>query len=207
VEGAKTKIILTALVISVIVVASIGYYLIKDAGVEEITALEGNEIADNIAQSWHQDSVLMGVGALVHQYNFFNYTADKNYGYAIGWKYAFYSPSTEIEIGNQSMYQRLTVTVFSNATIETNETRESYIRSIDGWYIDSNDAYEIAQNNVGINDFNNRSPILMTFILTSDDSITPKWQIGWFYDTDSDIAQRIEININASTGEVLYIDD
>jgi hypothetical protein len=103
VEGAKTKIILTALVISVIVIASIGFYLIKDdAG--GISALDGYDIAKSIVDERYENYsyILTYV---------FPWGDVNNNGLSEGWSYY-------MTVDKQTYFEGFMIRVYSNLSYD-----------------------------------------------------------------------------------------
>lgn len=199
-EGAKTKYILVALVVIVIVVASIGYYLIKDAGVEGITAMEGKIIGDNLAKTWHDDAILVQVGSM---------DSEHNSGFSEAWIYTYNSPSTEHMDGNFSLFEMVQIIVYANQT-----THISYwpnggeMIPITNWTIDSTHAYEIALDNQDISDFLHKYPSAdpgSSLWVRMDYPDCPSWHICWQDWGFIDDPHNAEIYIDANTGEVLYV--
>ena len=191
-EGAKTKIILTALVVIVIVAASIGFYFIKDAGVEGITALEGKVVAEEVAGNWCVNATLVGVRK----------SGNMNYQHEFSSWFYVYLDTTNNSRPHQCIEIKVNTTGY---IISTYEDWSSPNIPIEYWNIDSNDAYEIATNNGEINSFLKHNPTVDSFSLScgSGQSI---WYIKWAYDAGFDNPKWAQIQIDANTGEVLYVE-
>jgi len=198
VEGSKTKYILVALVVIVIVTASIGFYLIKDGAsdIQPVSALDKIDFANQIATDWKSDSILYAV--CMQEQN--------NNGEITAWRYEYYSPSTaNIVNNNHTIYTCGKVYLFSNGTHIIKSFNSSNIYPIDNWTIDSDDAYDIAMENSEITSFLHHEPCPFLFQL-SNDSVRSIWQIEWCYDAGFDDPKWAEIHIDANTGEVLYVE-
>ena len=184
VEDTKTKFILVALVVIVIVVASIGFYLIKDgAGVDGITALEGRAQADEISKNWNPSAKLVHV--MIMGETFFDGRSDKwGYSYSDGFA----------------------VTVFENGSYYSGELEAPpSVIPVINWSTDSDEAYQIAQNNSAISRFLSHSPDVYGFFLSATTG-EPVWYIEWTYDAGHGDYKWANIEINATTGEVLYVE-
>ena len=197
-EGTKTKYILVALVVIVIVAASIGFYLIKDGAIntQSVSAFDKIDSANQIAINWKNDSVLYAI--CMQEQN--------NNGEITAWRYEYFSPSSAIIVNiNHTIYTCCKVYLFSNGTNKINSFNSSNIYPSDNLKIDSTDAYDIAMSNSEIEDFMHHDPGLFLFQL-SNDSIRSVWQIEWTYDAGFDDPKWAEIHIDANTGEVLYVE-
>ena len=194
VEGAKTKYILVALVVIVIVTASVGYYLIKDGevGVDGITAMEGLDIANPLAKNWNTSAVLIVAskgsnmnGNGEFQLWYYLYTNTQNF---------------------TNTPQCLEIQVFSNGSYKLRyDAGIGDKRPINSYIIDSDKAYDIATAQSELKTFFIHNPMLDHMSL-SNSSGTPSWYIDWAYDAGFDNPKWAEIQIDANTGEVLYVE-
>ena len=183
-EGSKSKLIIVSVIVIILVIASIGIYLIG-GGASGITAMEGREIAEQLALNWSDNATLVYVTGDPHQ--------------AIAYRYWNLTNNT---------INCLEVTVYTNKVTETRYTRclhDEY--PICNWTIDSDEAYEIAMDNENINSFMAHYPTLDSFSLA-----TPRldnnsvWYIYWCYNAGFDDPKWAQIQIDATTGEVLYVE-
>ena len=184
VEGSKTKIIIASVIVIIIVIASIGIYLIG-GGASGITAMEGREIAEQLALNWSDNATLVHVTGNPQQAFAFRY-----------W-----------DLTNNAI-NCLEVTVYTDKTAETRLTRclhDEY--PISNWTIDSDDAYKTAMDNEEIKSFMQHNPTLDSFSLASPISSNGSiWYIYWAYNAGIDDPKWAQIHIDATTGEVLYVD-
>jgi hypothetical protein len=204
VEGAKTKYILVALVVIVIVTASVGYYLItSEASDDFITAMEEKERADDLASDWNDDAILTGVGSMGEK---------NNIGGASGWCYMYISPSNCFIEDNVTHYDTAYIEIFYNGTsvIENNYREDSYYAyPIDNWTIDSSQAHEIATNNSEINLYLQKYPNAGFGYMIKIWDAYPDCTVWYimYQDWDiHDISIEAGICIDANTGEVLYVE-
>ena len=182
-ERSKTKLIIVSLVIIIIVVASFGFYLIKDgASVEEITAKEGNNIANQAALNWSVNATLVYIAGNPQQ--------------AFAYRYWDLTNNTS---------NCLEVTVYTNKTTEMRNTRclrDEY--PICNWTLDSDEVYEIAMANDNIKSFMNHNPTLDSFVLANPTlGSNSVWYIQWAYNAGIDDPKWAQIQIDATTGEVI----
>ena len=99
-ENKNLKLIVISIV--AIIIIAIFIYLLYDNEVSGNTAMEEREIADNYAINWHDDAVLCYVTMF----------DDNNNGKSNAWYYSYYSPATEYEVNNYTMYEELFVYVY-----------------------------------------------------------------------------------------------
>ena len=191
-EESKNRIVVISLaIIVIIVVASLGYYLVyqKNSG---ITAMEGREVADEIAIDWNENAILINVRAI-------NMCDD---GTSESWVY-YYSPTLNI-VGNTNC---LSVWVFSNSSTRLRYDAEPGDgRPINNWDIDSDEAYEIALSNYEVNLFMLKNPKFDTFQLGHSPSGNFIWYLGWSDNGFLDNPSSIYVQIDATTGQVLSVE-
>ena len=186
----KTKFIVISLVIVIILIASLGIYLIED-GAGGITAMEGKEIADEIAKEWSQDAVL----SLIHKGSLMIHD-----GYFQIWGY-YYLDSPIIN----NTTKCIGITVESNGdTFITHNISINGIRPITDFSIDSDEVYDIAKEIPDIASFIKTNPSVEVFSLdaSTGDSI---WTIEWVGASVVDHARLAQVQIDANTGEVLFV--
>jgi hypothetical protein len=192
VEGTKTKYILVALVVIVIVAASIGYYLIKDVGVEGITALEGKITADEIAKNWNSSAGLVYVMAMGEIYSD---------GRCEKWGYSYTNNNP-----NMNLSTGFAVTIYANGSVNSGEQEPPSPSIINDWIIDSDKAYEIARTNPEIKnwlrEYHNAN--LQSLVLTANQT-TSAWGIVWNDPGFMDDPHTSAIGIDASTGVVIDV--
>lgn len=190
-DESKNKIILISLITIFIVIASLGVYLVED-GVNGITALEGKEIADELAHEWSQDAILYAIneGSLMVGEGYFQI-----WGY-----YYFDSPNVT------TATECLGITVESNGDtfIFHNSTIDKTI-PISDISLDSDDAYDIAKNNLEIDTYLESNPSVELFSLDSSTGI-PIWTIEFVEASLVDHARWALIQIDANTGEIIFIE-
>ena len=193
VEGNKSKAVIAVVVVFVIVFSAIGFFLFKgEASVEGITALDGYEIADEIAMDWNVNNSLESVrpaGIL---------TDDGKFS---AWNYAF---SVNI---NSTTQNSLIVVVNMTGDYTTEEGgphQVTYYKEISNWTIDSDKAYEIFLNNEEIASFMNNNAFISNFILMNTSSGNSFWYIQ-SSDISDGTLRMANIEIDATIGEVLHV--
>ena len=193
-ESKKRIVVISLAIIIVIVVASIGIYLFKgEASVEGITALEGRVSANSIAQEWNSSAHLVGVRM-----------SGQHEGYADPICYT-YTNSTlgQIPVFFYEVYYNANLTYEINTYTFYSPNGED--TPIVNWTIDSNDAFDIAKDNPEIAQFLRHNPMVDGVQLSAQSGI-PTWYILWTYDAGFDNPKSAQIKIDATTGEVLYVD-
>ena len=192
-EGNKSKAVIAVVVVLVIVFAAIGFYLIY-SGASGITALEGYVIAQEAVEEIYDTS---------------NYTLSfvvswgelKNNGYSDGWDYYIF-------ISKSNQYVSFQIRVYSDETYEhfgpgySNSQPYSIIHN---WNIDSSEAIDIAISNNEVAFFVHGSSNLDLFQL-SNFTGKPMWKIEWVDWGFMDDPHWAVIHIDATTGEVIYVD-
>ena len=203
-EEKRTSLILISLaVVSIIIIASLIIIILDSSELDVITALEGRDIAEPIALSWHDDAVLEHI-----------VMTDKNInGKSNSWRYRFYSPSSANTTNNYTQYDVLSVSTYSNGTLDSYTSITGIIQgNITNWTIDSDEAYEIAKNNRMIANWLSKYQPSFRIDLWGD-GIYGSNSVWDFYFDDMSLASvfenyhRAEIHIDAHTGEVLFVDD
>lgn len=187
----KSKILLTLLVIVTLVIIGIFLSIIPDEK-EAITAMDGKIVADEIASNWSVNATLVGVrksGSANTQNQFQS------------WYYIYWDASN-----NSRPHKCIEIRI--NTTGYTEHTFEDWSSPnipIENWNIDNDNAYEIAINNENIKSFLKHNPIIDGFSLSSG-SNQAVWVIEWAYDAGIDDPKWARIEIDATTGEVLYVE-
>ena len=191
VKGSKSKLIIVSIIVIILVIASIGIYLIG-GGASGITAMEGREIADDVANNWSENATVITAKKAGEM------QAD---GRFLTWDYMYINT----EIITEST-ECIGIRIYSNGTftVRDNASFGPY-KPIISWNIDSNRAYEIAQENSAINTFLGRGPSLEAFFLGSSTE-KPIWILEWCDPGFMDDPKWAKIEIDANTGEVLYVE-
>ena len=191
-EGSKSKLIIVSVIVIILVIASIGIYLIG-GGASGITAMEGKEIADEIALAWNASAVLVGGGGS---------NEILNDGRATCWQFSYHNDLR----GNGTYEFRVWVyTDGSNKAEEIRLNAPTNVNAIVNWSLDSDSIMNIALQNSEINSFMKHNPTIDMFIIKggADTSI---WSIYWVYNAGFDDPKWAQIQIDANTGEILYVD-
>lgn len=196
---ATPRILLYLGVIGVVVIVVLAGWvvLVNKPGPEGITAIEGREIADQIALNWSENATLIRVSQ----------GEESQEGRCFSW---FYTYSDSPVINNNTLEIGITVNTNSQTTV-TEEGNISQFELLNGvsiiskWVFDSNEAYEIAIDNSEIASFMNHNPKTDGFFLVNETG-NPTWFIDWTYDAGFDNPKWANIQIDANTGEVLYVE-
>ncbi|MHA2277230.1 MAG: hypothetical protein ACXAC2_15760 [Candidatus Kariarchaeaceae archaeon] len=198
----KKKLIihLISIVLIVIIILSIIISIdnLKNDDEEKgITAMEGKEIAENIAREWNRDAVLV-------------YMRDAsemiNNGHYLKWRYKYWNNKTyndtsciEIEI-----YSEKTVIIDYTKLYEQNE------RPISNWKIDSNRAYDIAVDDAKIkewlSEYDDEKVDGFSLYGSYDNTTNPCWVIHWYSPGFMDDPHNAHIVIDATNGNILEVD-
>ena len=194
-EESKTKviIIISLAIIVILVVASIRMYLITNES-KGITAMEGKETADRIAKEWNESAVLyyiMGIGEIYDN------------GRCEGWRYEYINQPEDV---NDSV--RNYVIIFENGTTQTvDKPSPMNVNTFSNWNIDCEHAVEIAKANGEIKQWLAKygGTQIQSITLSADENNTG-WGIVWSDTGFMDDPHSAGINIDAATGEVLYVE-
>ena len=105
----------------------------------------------------------------------------------------------------------LCLTVNKDGSVsERQSTKQPDEFPIFNWTIDSDEAYSIAMKNEKINEYIERydDEVVDSFYLSGTENGDPVWRITWMASSGfvPDNPHPAEIQINATTGEVLYVD-
>ncbi len=190
VEGSKTKLIIVLLIVIILVIASLGIYLMG-GGASGITAMEGREIADDIAKNWSINATLTGIQKSS------NMDGDGRFN---EWVYFYID---EIIITNTTKRAYIGINIDGTSSVRYSTVIVD-CQPIGAFAIDSDKAYEIANDSSAIKSFLLHRPVLDIFSLGNSTG-TPTWYIEWGYGSLIDGPQWARIEIDANTGEVLYV--
>ena len=191
-EYKRKNMLLSILVVFVVVVSALMYYQTEHGEDKNgITAMEAKAIADDVSLNWSKDATLVYVHGTRE-------SQDNGKYMAWGFTYAR-SVNSNISIG---------IHVFSNgSTYEEIRTRYSFQYAIYNWTVDSDKAYSIALKNENIKAFLGKYPDaeVESFSLSSSgNSSHPVWKIEWVDWGFWDDPHWAKIQIDATSGEVLY---
>lgn len=170
----------------IIIIATIGVFILsQNKFSNEIKASEGNVIAEQLALNWSDNATLVHITGKPQEAFAFRYWDTTN-----------------------NAINCMEVTVYANKTTQTRLTRclhDEY--PISNWTIDSDEAYNIAMNNDKIKSFMRHNPALDSFSLASPTTTgNSVWYIHWAYNASIDDPKWAQIQIDANTGEVLYVE-
>ena len=186
-------------IIFVLIIFSLCIFYFKGISDNEkgITALQGEDIADNIAKEWNQNATLAHVSRGTYEM----YDGGK----FESWYYVFF-----VNFTYPSSEKGLSIRVFSDGRVETSEMETAYEDyPLKNWTIDSDEAYSIAMKNEKMTEYMNRygDATVDSFYLTmpSENSPHPVWNI-YFMAGGADLSpHNANISIDATTGEVIYV--
>jgi len=190
---AKNRKILAIIMIGIILSITISAILYSYNESKGISAAEGLNKANELAEQWNSSAVLVYVQAMGEIYRD---------GKCEKWGYSYSNNNSNI---NQS--KGFVITVFADFTYVTGE-RESppSPHPIIIWKIDSDDAIQIAKSNPEITQwldkYNNAN--IQSMVLTANSNASG-WGIAWNDPGFMDDPHTAVININAITGEVLDV--
>ena len=183
------------IVVVIIVLFSTIYFLSRDE-VGWITALEGNEIADQTALNWNSSAELVEIRS---------YSIDNN-GYSVSWRYVYTSSSTP-----SNLVKGLEVLVFSNGSFNVNELPNppSFI-PISNWVIDSSEIVETAKENSAVSSYLSEYPnadiSVMALVGQNESGLNCLWTIEWVDEGWLDNPHWTRIRLNGTTGEVVEVE-
>ena len=197
-EGAKTKVIIVALVVIIIIVASIGFYLVMNRTLR-INVMDAKAIADEVALSYNDSAQLYYLSCQNVYINNDGSCGEWWFHYRVGYNQ---------KVGNMSVQ----IIVFWDGTHNGGFTCPDHCgdilnESISNWTIDNYQALDIALDNSEVKSFIDTNDAKLWFYLLqvdSDYSTNPVWKIKW---TESGVdAKNIWVIIDSNTGEVLNIE-
>lgn len=162
-----------------------------------ITALEGLEVAEEVALNWSENAILIGVrkgGSIVSG------------GVYSSWSYS-YAASDNVS----TQVEKFGVGVNADMTYNTREYEGTLRHNpIYNWTIDSDEVYEIAMGNENIKEFLSkyeRATVERFTLFGGEGGSDPIWKIHWSYSGGIfGDPVHAEIRINARTGEVIEVD-
>jgi len=184
--GMKYSEVLIIGVTFTLIIAAMGVFLLQNDNISnEITAKEGYTIAEQHAKNWSYNATLIYVTGNSQESFIFRF-----------W-----------DLTNNTI-NCLEIKVYTNKSITTRFTKSLHDEyPISNWTLDSDEAYKIAMNDAEIESFMKHNPMLDSFFLasptSSGDSI---WYIYWAYNAGIDDPKWAQIQIDATTGEVLYVE-
>jgi len=168
---------------------------IKDDS-EGITALEGLEVAEEVALNWSENAILIGVrkgGSIVSG------------GVYSSWSYS-YAASDNVS----TRVEKFGVGINADMTYNTREYEGTLRHNpIYNWNIDSDEAYETAKDNDEIQEFLSkyeRATVERFTLFGGEGGSDPAWKIHWSSMRGFADPKHAEIRINARTGEVIEVD-
>ncbi len=187
----KIYTIISLVIILILLIACIMIFFISYE-TQRITAIEGKVYANSIAYNWSENATLISVRIA---------STIGSGGYFTDWYYKFIDTTI---ITNETECIQIKITYDGGQYITYNASIGPHTPIFD-WRIDSNDAYEIALANEDIYSFMAHNPMVDGFFLSNASGI-PTWYIDWTYDAGFDNPKWAEIQIDATTGEVLYVE-
>jgi len=163
----------------------------KVEDIEDISAKEGLQIAEEAAMEWNADSILVYVMKSSTMINEGTFSA---------WGYKYW---------NETSNECLGVKAYGNGTVTTRETGYYKENPIYNWNIDSDEAYEIAIENDEIQEYLStfeRAYIERFTLFGGEGDSDPTWKIHWSYSGGIfRDPKHAEIRINARNGEVVGV--
>lgn len=189
----KTILTIITILIVIIVIAATGtILLINNNESQGITAIEGEAIANPIAKNWNTSAVLIVASK--------GSNMEENGEFSL-WYYKYINGPTIIDSS-----ECLEIKVYSDGVTELRSNASIGDKTpINSWIIDSDEAYEISNSQNELVGFFNHNPMLDHMSLSNSSGI-PTWYIDWAYDAGFDDPKWAQIQIDANTGEVLYVE-
>jgi len=186
--------IFLVIILSSLTLASL--FMIHNDSNEErgISALDGLNVANERAREWNPDASLVYVTGMGKIYS--NGKCDK-------WRYTYSDNAPDINIS-----KGFEIVVFWNGSYEEREIdHPPATHEIDKWNIDSTKALEIAKSSGHIRTYLEKhdDAYIESIVLTANESGCA-WSISWMSWGFLDNPQTAVINIDATTGEVLYVE-
>ena len=188
----KVIIKIVAIVCAVLICLSFVYFhSLTNVTREGLTAIEGKTIADDIAYEWNSSALLGSVRTIEYA---------KLDGLSDYWIYGYLNPY------NYSYF--VDITVFASGETEVKHYNISLNVSYDAskwnWNIDSDDAYDIIISDPTIKQFKSKYGVgSLEFSLGGSN---PYWYVSLHASRLFDDPKSAEIQIDATTGEVLYVE-
>ncbi len=184
------------IVLALFIVLSYGSYTSNDDIVDVAPEKEHLSLSEKIAKNWSEQSHLVNVAVSIQK-------SPQNEPYVI---YTY----TNTTVGDIPVYC-LEISVYDAERYDTREymwhSPNGEDKPIGNWSIDSKEAYEIAINNDKIKAFMGRYPNaeIDGGLMLSNASGTPTWYIKMVDWGFLDNPHTAEIQIDATTGNVLYV--
>ena len=185
----KIHIITVVISIVVILIISATFFIFYDKD-QEISAIEGKILADEIAQDWNSSVGLVRV-------NLMTSIGGTDNGLAQAWGFSYNCNASSIGFA---------VTIFSNGSYVCSEVEPPTPYRINNWTIDSDEAFEIAKSNPEIKGWldDHRNAVVQSMTLTAGPTST-SWGIAWFDSGFIDDPHTAVIGLNATTGEITNV--
>ncbi|MFW6142024.1 MAG: hypothetical protein ACOC53_05635 [Candidatus Saliniplasma sp.] len=186
-------LIITLLLISLM---TSGCIEIKDDP-EGLTALEGIDLAEEVASNWSENAVLVYVGKSGSMVSGGVYSR---------WGYR-YAASSNVS----NSVEQIGIAVNADMTYTIREFEGTlHHHPIYNWNIDSDEAYETAKDNDQIQEFFSkyeRTDVERFTLFGGEGDSDPTWKIHWSYSGGIfGDPVHAEIRINARTSEVIEVD-
>ncbi len=190
------KKVLIAILVVILVLSGALYYIHTGEKENEkgITAMEGAKIANKNAEIWNSRASLVYVTGMGEIYS---------YGKCDKWRYTYSDNNPDLNLS-----KGFEVIVFENgSSIEREIDHPPATHEIDSWKIDSTKALEIAKSSDNIRTYLEKhdDAYIESVVLTANESGCA-WSISWMSWGFWDDPQSAVINIDATTGEVLYVE-
>ncbi|MCK5039226.1 MAG: hypothetical protein KAS16_09025 [Thermoplasmata archaeon] len=200
----KNLKLIVVIIILIIIISSL-VYLLYDNEASGIIAMEAKEIADDIVQNQNITLPFKGVSATASMSNSYPMGRIDNSGRSSIWVFTYCKTSeTTHDVELFEIY------VFSNENAETvwaNSTGAYFdVTPISNWIVDSDEAFEIAENNPGVKEFRSThsGEFLSVFSLYWDEGNQREvWKLTWRHEGLVDNIDKITIFIDANTGGVI----
>ena len=191
----EKKRLLSLIIILMILVVIIGAILLSVDDPKQITANEGYILANKVMNETHTTYYLYRI-----QNNMMETYED---GKSTGWSYGY------LFEGNNETFHYKRVEIYSNGSYISYDlpgTTSSLDKLIQNWSIDSDAAYKIAASNPAINSFINSPSCSFFGSYMIQINGTTQWCFSWNKAGILDDPKWADINIDATTGEVLYVE-
>jgi len=191
----ESKIIIVVTIVIIMIIASI--IIGTKRSNKGITAMEGREIADNLANIWNSSAILVNVMGMGVQYSD---------GTCSEWGYSYSSNHLDV---NQS--KGFLITVYVNGSYITGEVEHPPSPlSLQNWSIDSIEAVSIAKSNSEVSEFLQSYPNAkierIVFIGENIQSNGCLMNIQWSYNAWIDDPHDIRIWIDATNGDIIDVE-
>ena len=201
-ESKKRIVVISLAIVVIIVVASLGLYLYNgdsgEASLEGISAMEGKDMADEVAISWNSSAILTQVENYNYHVQPYETIRLNSNGESIAWTYVYSdnNPTKSLTIWYY-------VIIYENGTYGSGEIQSHSYREITDWNIDSTEALEIASSYPPFQEWRDSSgkPYLHSMGLIAYPEET-RWNV-FFMDSDGWVLGEYSMWVDATTGEVI----